>query len=337
MLRIIQTNSTINYLIIFFLLLGFWTFKFIYMPENLTPIITVQPPFTDFFEFLFKFKYLFTILSFILYYGFAFYLIQTNIQKMIVETAYQMPGIFLVIFSGIIINAQQISIDVISVCFVNFSLFTIFKTYKKDKISKYLFDAGCLFAIALIFSFQYLFFFIFIIIALALIRNINFKEILALFIGVLTPLIIFYTILYITYDDFILQVNEYFTKLSIILQNNNKFNETDLYIYLPIIVISFTTALYSLNIKPKTIFSTKIQYILIILILFSIAFFLIPTTNKESIIMIYIPLSLLLSEIFIENNNKFKQILFYIILAFVILIQINSIILLYSLKSAELF
>ncbi|MCF0207012.1 MAG: hypothetical protein HUK15_06240, partial [Bacteroidales bacterium] len=106
MLRLLKSNNPVNYIVAFMLMLALWAYRFIAMP----PTISVGAMNSYFFPVLFDgtfIQYLLASAAFILTFAFASYLAKANFKYQIVGSGYQIPTIFFVILSGMLITAQS--------------------------------------------------------------------------------------------------------------------------------------------------------------------------------------------------------------------------------------
>lgn len=319
MIKLLKSNNPVNLLIMLALMIILWAFKFFYMP---TPIESYETP-SYFFPTVIestKWKYLSAIAAFIIYYIFSLLIIKTNADLVIVESAYQSPGIFFILLTGIYINIQRVIPETLAGMLIFIAIIRIFYSYKKFNALGNCFDAGLLFGIAVLLVSKYILFFLILIIALVTIRPFKFREIISMIFGSLCVFIIVisFIFLYGDFDKFIFITTSSFTKTFTRVNNIN-----NLYIFLPVIVIS-TIAIASkfvLNIS-QNIFTRKAQNVLISFLLFSLIYFTSPLSNNESVGIIYAPLSLLLSNLFIKTNKPANYSLLMGIIACIIFLQI---------------
>lgn len=318
MIKILKSNNPINFAFIFLIMLLLWAFKFIYMP---TPIESYEYHTYIFPQFgeLMVWKYLSAILAFFCYYIFAILIIKTNSDLTIVESAYQTPGLFFAILTGLYINVQRIIPEMVSGLLIYLSLLRLLYSYKHFKSFGNCFDSGFLFGLTIIISYKFIFFFPILIIGLVIVRPFKLKEFISMMLGILSVLFITCSLIYL-YADFSIFKYSIIESLS---QTFIRFNKYNFYIFLPLIILSIIVIVskFTLNI-PQNIFTRKAQNVLIISLIFSLLYFLSPIASNESVVVIFAPLSLLISNIFVNTSKSAGTILFYGILFCILFLQI---------------
>jgi hypothetical protein len=302
------------------------------MPSGIEEISYSSYIFFDFFEKTTTLKYISSILAFIIYWGFGFFLVQKNTKLIIVESSYQIVGIFFVMFSGIWINSQKFIPEILAVIFLYFSVFKIFSSFKKENCPHLLFDIGFLYGISLIINLQFIYFLPFLIISIFIIKKTIIKEIIALIIGILTPILLYFSIIFLffNYSEILSELVKSISNIFVNINFVNKFQTKYLLLFCPFFLLFLIMLVFNFTIKNKSIFSKKSQNILILFMVASIIFFCLPNTANESIITTFPPLSIVTAKIFVNINNKFKIILFYSILGVIIFLQILQIKILFN-------
>lgn len=308
-------------------MLVFWAYRFFYDPiwieehsflENLI-YKNVNQKTISFFS---------TIIASIVILFFSIYLIYINTQIIIFPKAYQVIGVFFVVFSGIWINSQKAIPDLFASIFLYLSLFQIFKTYKKENVVNNFFNIGFLYGISIIINAKYIFFLPLIVFSAFYIKKLSFKEFVSLLLGIFTIIL---TIIIIFF--FFSKINIFFeynkdSIISLILENIHK-EEYILFIF-PLILIILFVLFYTLLIKISSLFTKKVNFIFILFFIIEIIFVCLPGNSIESIIVLFVPLSFLSSNIFVSLGNKYKAIFYYSIILLTVFSQMLQVELIFN-------
>jgi len=303
MIKLLKSNTPINYALMFVLMLILWGFKFYYMP---TPIETYEVsnwiipnvPETIFF------KYMSAVLSFILFYFFAIFIIRINSDLAIVENGYQSPGILFVILTGVFINSQRFMAETAASFALFLAITRIFYSYNKKRAYTNMLDAGIFSAIAALLFHKLIFFIPISLIIVVIIRPIKWRDFLIYFSGLITTIVVGITIVWLVGepDLFFLSVKSAIgTKYTSV-----KYSTLNGIIFIPILVITTITILgrYTINV-PRKVSTRKFQSSLLVILVVLSAFFISPHSTNESVVMLFPFLSLLFSNIIINAKKVF--------------------------------
>ena len=303
----------------FIVLCLLWINKFYFMPQPTDEYIYSSYFFINESESAI-WKYFSTAIAFVVYLLIAILTIKINFKIEMLESSYQTIGIFFLILSGFFLNTQRIIPEMIACMFMYGAFFKLFYTYNKNKVNRYIFDAGLLFGLAILASHKFIFFFPLLIYVLSYICiSLSFREFVILLFGFLTPLVTATSIIYL-YFDFNLYIN-YIVKT--IIQTKDRFSLGNVYVFSPIIIIAATIIIYMFFIKEeRKIFSRKIRNIFVIISLYIMLLFIMPIANNELIITLYLPLSFFLSKLCVNTHKIVSTLMFYGLIVVAVLLQI---------------
>lgn len=323
MIRIFKTNSPLNYAIMFALMIVFWAFKFIFMPTGIENYETTGLFSINLGQTL-SLKYLSAFLSFTAYYLFALLIIKINSDLLIVENAYQSPGILYVIMSGFYINSQQISPLLFSGMLVFVSISILMYAHTKHIALSNAFNAGFVFAVAILIYPKFVLFLPLVIIVLYIVKRAVWREIVVLFLGIIAPLILYYSLSWL-YGD----ISSVLEKTRInLLQTFHvvRYTKYNIIIFAPLTFWAITAIISKFNFNAlKKVSTRKFQTATSVTVLFFLVFFLCPMSPDESISAIYAPASLMLSSVIINSKKKIRLLVFWGIVVSVIFTQIYQI------------
>ncbi len=306
-----------------------WAFKFYYMP---TPIETydIQNYILPNFPETIFFNYLSAGISFALFYLFGMLVIRVNSELQIVEFSYQSSGVIFAILSGAFINAQRVLPELISAMFFFLAIAQSFKSYNKIKANKNCFDAGFLSAMAVVVLNQVVFLIPIVFVALLLVRPLRLKEVVIFFIGILSPIILVLSLVFIFGD-----LSLYFETIYLTFQEkfiNAKYNTFTYLSFLPILTITIVAIISRFTIKAlRKVSARRYQNALIVVTIGMLAFFLSPSSSNETIIFVFAPLSYLLTNIIMNGKINFQGIVMFGLFAGIVLSQAVQIVYYFSL------
>ncbi len=324
MIKLVKANSPVNFVLMFFLMLTVWAFKLYYMPTEIETYELSNYFLPQFPETVFM-KYLSAVLSFMLYYGFALIIIKINSNLVIIENAYQSPGIVFVLLTGFFINAQRVLPETIASITLFFAIISLFKTYKKPFANKYVFDAAILVAISSLLVYKLIYFIPVVIIILFIIKLVKLKELIVFFTGVLLTYIVAITIIWLLGDVELVYQS---AKSAIVFEYSHfKYVALNYIVFLPIVILSIIAIVSRFTIgTPKKIstrrFQTAIALVLVVLALFFVS----PCSTNESVVLMFPWLSLLVSNVLINAKKIFVSIVFGGFILSLVTVQIVQIV-----------
>lgn len=323
MIRLLRTNSPLNYAIMIAVMVFPWLFKFVFMPtaiENYETIglFSLNPGQTLFL------KYLSAFLAFSAFYLFALLLIKINSDLLIVENAYQSPGFFFVMLSGFFINSQQLNPLIFAGMLIFVSIAIQMYGHNKYIALSNAFNSGFVFAIAVLIYPKTIVFTPLLIISLFIVKPVNWRELIVLLMGFISPLILYYTIAWL-YGDF----GAVFTKtINSIAQifPNVRYTRHNILVQAPIILWALILVISGFTTKiPRKVSTRKFQTVINLFLLYSLLFFITPFSPNESIVVMYAPAAIFLAGTITNAGSKIRIITFWGLIASILFSQIIQI------------
>jgi hypothetical protein len=323
MIRLLRTNSPLNYAIMIAVMVFPWLFKFVFMPTSIEAYETIGLLSLNLGQTLFL-KYLSAFLAFVTFYLFALLLIKINSDLLFVENAYQSPGFFFVMLSGFFINSQQINPLIFAGMLIFISVAIQMNGHNKYIALSNAFNSGFVFAIAVLIYPKTIVFAPLIIISLFIVKPVNWRELMVILMGFLSPLILYYTIAWL-YGDFGSVFTKTINSVSQIFPNV-RYTRHNILVQAPIIlwaiILSFSGFLTKL---PRKVTTRKFQTIINIFLLYSLLFFITPFSPNESIVLMYAPAAIFLAGIITYAGSKIRIITFWGLIASIFFSQIIQI------------
>jgi hypothetical protein len=254
----------------------------------------------------------------------AVMLVNFNTADFFIHERTFFPAFFYFLLSGIFPGYQLLNPVIPASLFLLFALIRINDVYRKSGTANNFFDAGLLIGTGSLFYGNLIWFALLILIGIAVYRSFNLIELATSFIGLVTPWILTFSFYYIFGKD----------PLSLFtLLKNNLAEVPDLYVFSKaellvlllislVILVSFVYLLMTMN--SKKIKSRKTFYLLIWVLLISVALYVfVPSVSVEIVWLLFIPFSYLLTHYFLFiKKGIFREILFYLLLSQVLLMQV---------------
>ncbi|HOE39516.1 MAG TPA: DUF6427 family protein [Bacteroidales bacterium] len=307
MIKLLKSNSPLNYLLIFGIMLVFWAFKFVFMPSGVENY-EVYGLFQINFGHRLIYQYLNTFIGFVIYFLLALLLVKANSDLQIVENSYQSPGMVFAFLSGAFINIQEYNNVLISCLLVSISIAIILYSIKKHIALDNAFNAGLVFAIATIFYPKTIVFLPILIASMFIVKPTVAREVISLFLGILTPLILFFSYFWLfgDIDSIILKTKLSFTQDFIYI----RFSYYNKFIFVPLIFICIYAiiAKFTLNVSQK-LNTRKFQTIVLIYSIYSLVVFLVPFMPDETVVFLYPSISLLLTLVLVNSKARILKII----------------------------
>jgi hypothetical protein len=306
MSSILKKNNPVNYILIFIIGGLVWLPGFFFTSE----IQSLSKHYSLIYKTLNTSLlniYLNKSIAFAMVYFVSVYLIHINQRFSLVEGSYQLPGIFFMLLTGLSFNVQQLSPGLIAGLFILIATKRIITIYHKPNILPNCFDAGFFIAIASLIYTQAVSYFIVIILALLIIRPFNLREYLSVFLGFVTPVAIFISLLFL-FDKENLFFNNFLSFFPF-KYYPEKFNFFYIVSFFPILFIGLYVMLFQFAENSfKKIVTRKQLTIVSLFLIISFISFLLPINNflNEFFIML-IPLSLLFAFYFANNKSAFMR------------------------------
>ena len=324
-LRIYKTNQAYLILLIPITAILLWLTGFINCNfESFTANKSVTMPLYALFDSFINYNcYISLAVALILALAQGFYL--SNLNKnfiFIKQRSYLHSFIFLLIISSSALT-RFAAPAIFANFFILFSINWLFHSYKKVRPNTELFNAGLFLSIAGLFYLNALLLLPLLLIAYIILHTVKFKEFLVIISGFIAPLILAAGVLFINDKLFIYTENIW----NYITQTNYNFdNNIFSYIFYGWLILLLFIAIlsFSNNFGTKKISSRKYLSIFLYLTLYNIGmYFLLPFSNMEMMIITAAPISLLITDFYININNKFwSEFSFIILIIGFILLQV---------------
>lgn len=256
------------------------------------------------------------IVALVMYFIIGFLLVRLNAKYFFIHARTQFPAIiYLLLISGFVMF-QRFNPVIFSSFILIFVIDKIFESYKFEGIAYQYFDTALLIALSSLIYFNSIFFIIFIWLGLLLFRQFNWREWTFTIIGFLLPYIFivgFYYFLNKDIEDLLLTFrSSVTTKYSIIARLNT------LGILFGVLGVNFIIASFFMVLKfdTKKIYARKFfLYFLWVFILTIVLYLVIPSFGMESLLIIFIPFTFLISHYFtLVNLNFISRILFTLLI-----------------------
>jgi len=309
MIKLLRSNNPANYVFMFAFMLILWAFRLIYMPTAIENFETYNLIFKDLPETIFS-QYFVSIIGFVAIFLFALLINKSNSELLIVKSAYQSPGMFYVILSGLYINAQRLTPLLLSSILLFISILILMHSYQKYKAFDNCYNAGLVFGIGILVFPKLILFFPLLVFALFYIKPVQIRELLLLLMGIFTPLILFISFVWL-YGD----LKSEMTKLSIIFSQTfqkGKFSFFYIIVLLNPVLWAILTIIAKYLYSPSNKVSTrKFQTIIVIMVLYFLFLYISPLFENEAIVFLYAPLCFLFSNIIISAKTKISVFFFY--------------------------
>lgn len=234
----------------------------------------------------------------------AVYLIKINTYLMIVESAHQVPGLFFVFLTGIITENRDVIPSTMAGLLLFMSLLCLFRNYKAVDTRKHCLNAGLLFSLAVIIKVKIVIFFPLLIAVLFIIRSVQWREIAIVTSGCLLPLFLVFTgfYLYGDYRFFIDSVNAAFTTT----YSSDRYFSVHFFSILPLLAVAVFAIIvnYSKKMSRKES-SRRFMSVIVVTTIVCMIFVISPFANNDAATMLYAPVSLLLTDTFVNSKSRF--------------------------------
>lgn len=309
MIKLLRSNTPANYILMFVFMLILWAFKLIYMPTAIEKFETQSLFFNSFPETIFN-KYFFSIIGFIVFLIFALVIIKINSDLLIVKSAYQSPGLIFILLSGIFINSQRITPVLLAAILLFLSIMILMYSYQKFKAFDNCFNSGLVFSLGLLIFPKLIFFLPFILFTLFFIKSIQWREFVIFIMGLLTPLIMFFSFfwLYNDINSVIKQIGEIFSQTF----STEKYTIFHSVVLIPPLIWAILTIFAKYLYSPSNkVSARKFQTVLEIFVFYFIILYLSPLMENEAVVLLYAPLCLLISNLIINTGKKVSLFFLY--------------------------
>ncbi|MFP4489077.1 MAG: hypothetical protein ACLFN1_07215 [Bacteroidales bacterium] len=266
-----------------------------------------------------------TVFSMILVMLISIYLVSFNTRLFFINERTFLPASLYVLLSGYITTNQVLNPVLPASLLLLLSFDRLIVSYRKPGIAYNLFDASLLIGVAALLYTNMIWFFLLIIIGISIFRSFNLREIFIALSGLLTPVVILYSVYYLTGRD-ILWLNRFFID-SIITDVADYYWSPEFIIISAVNLLIFLVSLLHLwsIFNTKKVRSRKIFSLFTWMLLLTAGiYFLIPSTSVELMYIFIIPLVYILTHhLVMIKNKKIANYIFAIIFLSVLFMQLR--------------
>jgi hypothetical protein len=227
----------------------------------------------------------------------AFLLIQLNTIHIFIHVRTQLPALFYIVLTAGFNPTHQLTPALVDSLLVMIILFRLFVTYKTDGPSVNFLDTGFLIAVASMIYFPAILLFIFLLVALIMLRPLNWREWVYVFLGLMLPYLFVVSGYYIAG----VPVREFFQGFSGLFQHHKQTYSIIQLIGWAFIagMMIYSSYFMTSAIDKMKIHGRKIFMLYLWLFLFAVIIYLvIPGAGMDIVSIAAIPLSFLFSHYF---------------------------------------
>jgi hypothetical protein len=252
----------------------------------------------------------------------AFLLIQLNTIHIFIPVRTQLPALFYIVLTAGFNPTHQLTPALVDSLLVIIILFRLFVTYKTDGPSVNFLDTGFLIAVASMIYFPAILLFVFLLFALIMLRPLNWREWVYVFLGLMLPYLFVVSGYYVAG----VPVKEFFPGFSGLVQHHKQtFSIIQLigWLFVACMVI-YSSYFMASAIDNMKIHGRKIFILFLWLFLFTLFIYLvIPGVGMDMVSIAAIPLSFLFSHYFCScTKNWINEGLLSFFLLLMVLLRI---------------
>ena len=252
----------------------------------------------------------------------AYLLIQLNTIHIFIPVRTQLPALFYIMFAAGFNPIHLLTPTLVVSFLVIIILFRLFATYKMDGPSVNFLDAGFLISLASLIYFPAILLFVFLLVALVILRQLNWREWVYVFVGLLLP----YLFVIAGYYLAGVPVREFFPEFNRLIEHHKQtYSIIQLIGWVYVVAMMIYSSYYMASaIDNMKIHGRKIFMLFLWLFLFAlIIYVVIPGVGMDMVSIAAIPLSYLLSHFFCNSaRNWINEGLLAIFLVIVLLLRI---------------
>ena len=249
-----------------------------------------------------------------------------NDRYMFIRVRTKLPSILFVIIASGFIQLHTLHPVFPAAIFLLFAIYSLFNTFEKVKPYSAIYNAGFFVGVGTLFYFNLLIVFPAFFVGIAILsREISWRGFAILLTGFLTP--VFFAFSYTVFTD---QIPEIMTTISnsVTTPVNHFHNNISLHIFLAILILLTLTGTIKImrQYDSKKISTRKYFAIFFIIFILSlISFTFIPVTSQEMLIIIAIPITYLISNLFVFMKSRFwGEFLFLVLIGIVVFMQFSE-------------
>ena len=326
-LRILKSNHQVNYLFLVLFGVAFWSGSLI-KPE-LYPFYEGEGGnilFYPIHNLLENFALANVIVSLVLVLTLAVFIQQINNRYSVIQERSKLPALTFVIMVGGLMGVHTLHPVFFAGIFLVLAIYRLFSAFDQTKPYSASFDSGFLLGIGSLFYFNLLILLPAFIMGIGVLgREIRWRVFAIQFIGVLLPFI--FGLSFSVFTDSFLEIIKVYEQ-NIVTPNNYLKANFILQAYLGCLILLFIIG----NIvivryyDTKKISSRKFISVFFLIFVFSTAgFIFVPSTSQEMLIIIFIPVSYLVSNLLTDFKRRFwSNLILLFLLAIVTFINIYS-------------
>ncbi len=318
MINALKKNLPTNYLILLIFAVILWGFKFLYLSVETEyvfadSLLNIELPKTQFWSFFSEF------IAFGLFFLIAFLLNNTNLKISIIKSAYQSPGFIVIVLSGLFLGLQRLTPELLANIFVLLSINRILTIHSKHNAFTNFYDSGLLLSLASFFYINIIALSVVILIIAFILRIFNLREFIVFFMGLATPFVFFAGYLFLYKDINFLQE---FLEQEFFKQNTEKYTSLNFIISLILFIMLIASIIYRIFVSNfKKLVTRKYINISIFLCVIFSGYYVSPYSGIESMIFLFVPISLLIANFFVNTDKIISSVLIYGLIASVLVIQ----------------
>ena len=324
-LRIIKSNHQFNYLLLVLFGLALWSASLI-KPELYMFFDGEEKNilFYPIYNLLKNFAIVNVITSLFLALTLSILIQQINSQYSIIHEKNKLPALIFIIMAGGLTGIHTLHSVYFAGIFLVIAIYQLFSTFEQIKPYSASFNSGFLLGIGSLFYLNLLLLIPAFILSIGILgRENNWRIFVIQLIGTLLPFIFVFS-----YGVFTAQFFEIFEIFEQNFTTPNSYLKTNLVLqaYLGFLILLFIISIIAAfqHYDTKKISSRKFFSVFFLIFIFSTAgLVFLPSTSQEMLIIVFIPVSYIISNLFTDFKSRFwNRLIFLLLLAAVVFLQI---------------
>jgi len=326
-LRTLKSNRAINLLFVPVIVIIFWLkdlispFSYQFYPgENSNLLFTPINSFTENLDFVR------VLISLVLVIIIAALVQVVNDRYMFIRVRTKLPSVLFVIIVSGFTDLHTLHPVFPATIFLLLAIYSLFDTFEKTKPYSNVFNAGFFIGVGTLFYLNLIVILPAFFMGISILtRESSWRKYIILLIGILVP--VFFAFSYVVITG---QTSEMLTVITqnIVTPVNHFRSNIPLHVFLSILILlTITGTIYILRQYDSKKVSTR-KYFTIFFIIFMLSFLsftFIPVTSIEILVIIAIPITYLISNLFVFARNRFwSELLFLLLLGIVIFMQFSD-------------
>jgi hypothetical protein len=326
-LRILKSNHSLNYLFLVLFGTAFWSAS-LGKPE-LYSFYTGEEKnilYYPIHNLLKNFELPTVIVSLVMVLGLAIIIQQINSQYLIIRERNKLPALLFVLMAGGVTGIHTLHPVYFAAMFLLLAIYRLFSAFDQTKPYSASFDSGFLLGIGSLFYFNLILLFPAFLLSVAILGRENRWRVFVIHtLGLLLPFI--FALSFGFFSDQLFELIKIF-ELNITTQNNHF--KTDLYLQIYLGFLILLTGIGSIVIlqhyDTKKVSSRKFFSVFFLIFIFSMAgFTFMPPTSQEMLVITFIPVSYLVSNLLVDIKSRFwGELIITLLFAIVAYLQITA-------------